>query len=88
MQQWWDATINIVVVVGGGHGDKYGEVCCGCLCFSNPNLTLFVLCSLATTQEKERHQPQRGVRTGLATRRGCEAEERYVLAYAFLNSEL
>ena len=32
---------------GGGHGDKYGEICCGCLCFSNPNLTLFALLFLS-----------------------------------------
>ena len=41
-----------------------------------------------TKELKERRQPQRGIRTALGTRRGCEAEERYVLAYAFINSDL
>ena len=40
-----------------------------------------------TEDQKERRQPQRGIRTALATRRGCEAQERYVLAYPLLNSD-
>ena len=73
---------------GGGHGDKYGEVYCGCLCFSNPNLTLFALLFLGNAQEKERRRPQRGIRMASDTRCGCEAEEKVCPRACFFNSEL
>ena len=75
---------------GGGHWDKYGEVCCGCLCFSNPNLTLFALLFLGNAQEKERRRPQRGIRMASDTRCGCEAEEKVCPRVCFftLNCDL
>ena len=50
---------------------------------TKPNLALFALCSLATSQEKVWHQLQRGIRAASHTRCGCEVVERYVLALAF-----